>query len=103
EEAKIPHPAVKGSLRPGTNLGVSRLDLLLPGSQIGTQPIQGLSAQAGALLVAGFWGILAPTGGGQGGTPGCIVTIAGGQIVGWFRIGGKAVGVEPCGRCVEKF
>ena len=84
----------------GDGAGFYRLLLqnLLPRSEIGSEPGEGLTPEALALLPVQLAGIFALATAGQCGDAGGVVTVGRAQVLSQLRVGGESLGIKA-GRC----
>src|SRR5262249_11802547 len=107
----VPHTGQVGSALPvlerlsrkGPLLRAAVVDLLDPRGQIGAQPLQGLLAPAGTLLVVEPGGVFTHAATGRRCGAGCTVAVAGPEIPGEFWLGGERLLVEAGGSEAELF
>ena len=101
DEVGVLLPALHSPVDRGAGNEIGTLKLLGVQGQVGAQPVEGLLAQAGALLVVELGRVLALAGGGQRGEAGGVVAVSGLEVVGQLGVGGEGGGVQAGRRVVE--
>ena len=92
-------PVTQGSHDGRSGLGRAGVDAAAPGGQVGLQPVEGLLAQAGALVVVELGRVFALAGGGQRGKASGVVAVVVGRRPAWGRRRRRRrTGRPPCGR-----